>query len=577
MNKLFPVTGGKRMVARRLIGMFPEHKTYVEAFAGGATMFYGKRPSDKEVLNDMNPDYVFLHRFARDVTDEQIQKLLKRKLKLTAEYFHQLATTKPATPLDRFHALMYRTKYSYGGKYQNDTRVSPVEVEANRDGSLITKYTSLPKFRARLKGVAVLNTDYKIVLRKYDSPDTFFYLDPPYEGSENKGLDIGEIDTAEFVKELKKLKGKFMLSYNGKDIRKKFKGFQVYLIHKPSSVNWSHETTGYVISNYDIKAAKKANGKKGEGWLAKELDIEEHSDPYMRLPSEDATHRYVVQEHFRGRSMHADFRIESLRKEALVGWTLNTQIPGVIKEPVLTLAKAKALMPLAYSKIDWNTGKFAQRRKVGATALVDVQVISERKAVEPHAWLDVEGVIKPGSPGATRELPAVFKIVDRGTCEYGAQKQWFHEYFPMSSRTRGGFRYRILFRQLRVANVQGAEKALEPALIKEYLRHDPDIAREDWDEAYWAFLHATKQLVLPAAETKFREEAAWMLIKSIDQTPYVLSKRAVEEAWVPPENFSALPKAIREKMQKFRYWQMGRESERRMMRDALVAAGGETP
>lgn len=301
--------------------------------------------------------------------------------------------------------------------------------------------------------------------------------------------------------------------------------------------------------------------------------LDKQADPYMRLPSEDETHRYVVQEHWRGRSVHADFRIESLGNEDLIGWTLNTLIASAIKEPVTTLSQAKALKPADYSKIDWDTGEFKKRRKAGAEPLVDVEIVAERKAVEPHAWLTVEGEVKPGEVGATANFPGVFHIVDKGVCEYGAQKPWFHEYFPQSERAKGGFRYRVMFRQLRVADIQDGdrEKALAPELIARYFAHDPDVTREDWDAGYWEFLKA--EAVIPAAETKFREEAAWLLIKPIDQTPYVVSDRAVDDGWVPPAGFSALPRAIREGVPTaYRYWQMERESERRGMRDALVAA-----
>lgn len=168
--------------------------------------------------------------------------------------------------------------------------------------------------------------------------------------------------------------------------------------------------------------------------------FEKQADPYMRLPDEDEAHRFVVQEHWRGKSMHADFRIESVGNKDLIGWTLNTLIGGVIDEPVITLEQAKALKTAEYSKIDWETGDFRKRKKEGAEALVDVEIVSERKAVEPHAWLEVEGAVKPGEVGATKEYPGVFHIVDEGVCEYGAQKPWFHEYFPRSDRKDGGFR-----------------------------------------------------------------------------------------------------------------------------------------
>ncbi len=313
--------------------------------------------------------------------------------------------------------------------------------------------------------------------------------------------------------------------------------------------------------------------------------LAKQADPYMLIPDEDQTHRYVVQHHWRGRSVHADFRIESVDNEFLIGWTLNVLVAGKVKEPVLSLDDARKLAIAEYSKIDWDTGEFAKRRKRGAEALVDVEIVAERKAIEPKAWLTVEGETaepEPGQPppvGATRNFPGVFQIVDKGVCEYGAQKPWFHEYFPRSDRDEGGFRYRLLFRQLRVEAIQGKSLDLHEALLAaaEEMGLDPEVP--DWDlEAARAaiekgLIKAEDVKPLPAAESEFRDEAAWLLIKPLDQTPYAISKRAVADGWVPPKGVSALPKRIREKVPPaYRYWRMGNERERREMRDALVAA-----
>jgi len=50
--------GSKRLVARRLVHCFPAHTTYVEPFCGGAHVFFQKRPSPVEVLNDLDGELV---------------------------------------------------------------------------------------------------------------------------------------------------------------------------------------------------------------------------------------------------------------------------------------------------------------------------------------------------------------------------------------------------------------------------------------------------------------------------------------------------------------------------------------
>ena len=42
--------GGKNRLAAKIISLLPEHTAYVEPFAGGAQVFFHKRPSEVEVL-----------------------------------------------------------------------------------------------------------------------------------------------------------------------------------------------------------------------------------------------------------------------------------------------------------------------------------------------------------------------------------------------------------------------------------------------------------------------------------------------------------------------------------------------
>ena len=64
------------------------------------------------------------------------------------------------------------------------------------------------------------------MISHFDTPETFFYLDPPYEGSNDYGS--GRIHPEEVFEIVKKIRGKFLLSYNDSpNIRRIFKGFHI--------------------------------------------------------------------------------------------------------------------------------------------------------------------------------------------------------------------------------------------------------------------------------------------------------------------------------------------------------------
>ena len=62
---------------------------------------------------------------------------------------------------------------------------------------------------------SIYNTDYKDIINKYDSPETFFYVDPPYKGKEKYYINhnFGTNSHLELSEILNNIQGRFLLSY----------------------------------------------------------------------------------------------------------------------------------------------------------------------------------------------------------------------------------------------------------------------------------------------------------------------------------------------------------------------------
>lgn len=66
----FPYFGGKATSSEQIAALFPDHKHYVEPFAGSLAVLLAKRPSPHETVNDIDNDIMTFWRVLRDRPEE---------------------------------------------------------------------------------------------------------------------------------------------------------------------------------------------------------------------------------------------------------------------------------------------------------------------------------------------------------------------------------------------------------------------------------------------------------------------------------------------------------------------------
>ncbi len=218
--------GGKRVIAKPLIALFPDHTTYVEAFAGGAQVFFHKEPSKVEVLNDLDGEIVNLYRVCQQHYEEFIRYF--RFMVRSRAWHALLKATDPSTLTDiqRAARYMYLLKNCYAGLVRN------LDYSANVTQPPSFNLERLPETieaaHKRLARVQIESLPYEQVLKRYDRPTTFFYLDPPYYGRKLYRHNFEPADFAQLAERLKTVQGKFLLSLNDvPQVRAFFEGFVI--------------------------------------------------------------------------------------------------------------------------------------------------------------------------------------------------------------------------------------------------------------------------------------------------------------------------------------------------------------
>lgn len=275
-----------------IIPSFPiQYQVYVEVFGGGAAILFAEmRPGVFEVYNDINSDLVNLfecvrnhpiefcdeagflpitcpdefkilrhmieHRPVDPSIDRELQ-IAERKLKppqldVIREILEQKAETENLRRAVAFYKLLHM---SYGSQGKS-LSYQPFNIYST--------LCNITKVSKRLSNTLILNRDFEFIIKKYDSPNTFFYLDPPYYQAE-------KVYRAVFTQEnhyklhelLTQIQGKFLLSYNDCEfIKDLYQDYFIVELSRPNSMIFHMNTTEpyreLLIANYDLNERRRS-------------------------------------------------------------------------------------------------------------------------------------------------------------------------------------------------------------------------------------------------------------------------------------------------------------------------------
>jgi DNA adenine methylase len=207
----FAYYGGKLTICRRILQISPPHTTYVEGYAGGLSVLLNKFRSDREVVCDINPEIINFYHVLVATPEKIIEKIQAIK-------FSKLAFSVARSAKDRGDELTRAVNFlvcqhmSFGGR-----GTAWAEKEDRKAGYWKTLPYDLEVASRRLQGVRILLRSAFEVIQEYDSPDTFFYLDPPYYEPTRVSLngytcEMSQIDHLRLLRLLRTLKGHVILS-----------------------------------------------------------------------------------------------------------------------------------------------------------------------------------------------------------------------------------------------------------------------------------------------------------------------------------------------------------------------------
>lgn len=208
--------GGKQQLVDIILRMIPIHQIYCEPFFGGGAVFFKKRPSYLEVINDINDNLINFYMQCQK-NFEKIAAKIHDTLCSESQYKWAYSVYRGDIAVDDItkavaawivfnSSFMHSAKGSW--KWDNGTDGSHIGVVLSN-----SRQNFCPWIKKRLQYVQISCRDALLVIRQRDSCSTFFYLDPPYpESCQGHYAGYTMEDFELLLQMLESIQGKFLLS-----------------------------------------------------------------------------------------------------------------------------------------------------------------------------------------------------------------------------------------------------------------------------------------------------------------------------------------------------------------------------
>lgn len=216
--------GGKYSHLDWILPLLPKAQHYCEPFGGSAAILINREPSPVETYNDMDGELVNFFRVLRDQKEELVEAI--GLTPFSREEF-ELAISRPiegVSDLEKARRFFVRARQVRTGLAQKASTGRwghcLLTSRAGMAGAVsrwLGSVEDLPEIAQRLLRVQIEHGPAIEVIKRYDSPETLFYCDPPYThdsrtDSNAYAYEMTDDQHRELAEVLHSVKGKVVIS-----------------------------------------------------------------------------------------------------------------------------------------------------------------------------------------------------------------------------------------------------------------------------------------------------------------------------------------------------------------------------
>ena len=257
--------GGKARHLDFILPLLPECKHFVDVFGGSGCVLLAKDQSPAETYNDIDLNVVNFFKQLRDNKKELIEEI---RYTPCSRYEHDLLSkNESVSDLEKARRFFVCAATSYSGRYATSSWAYSRNESRYGIAERVARYRCdverLDEIAERLLSCQIECCDCVDLIKRYDTPNTLFYCDPPYlqdvRGCGNcYKYEFTNADHIRLSRVLSTIQGRVAISgYNSELYSALYNGWKINIgpINRQRKTKTPRQEV--VWTNYDVNTGEK--------------------------------------------------------------------------------------------------------------------------------------------------------------------------------------------------------------------------------------------------------------------------------------------------------------------------------
>ena len=183
---------------------------FIDVFGGSGKVLMNLNAKVK-VYNDVNNNLV---NFFTELKDHKEEFLKKLDYILNSRELFERYSKQSQNNLEEAFRFLYKNRMSFNGGGKSYA----YSAKRNKSITLVNIKNAINKSYNDIKYWTIERLDFRELIKRYDSENSFFYLDPPYHNiTDLYDYNLRDEDYVNIKNILDKIKGKYLLNINEDD------------------------------------------------------------------------------------------------------------------------------------------------------------------------------------------------------------------------------------------------------------------------------------------------------------------------------------------------------------------------